>query len=225
MAQIRDVQVICKVHVTGRPGHQRKTGGHKDGWHNGQAIQTVGQVNGVTGTDNHKVGQQDVEQPQLWHHVLKERHDQLGGWRVFACQIQREGHAQRNHRHPEVFPAGDQALGVFTHDLAVIINKPNDAVAHQHGKYAPDVRVRGISPQQYGTTIAVRIMIPPMVGVPRLLKCDSGPSLRTTVTEGEFLQTGNHARAHPQRDEQRSQQADNGAKRQIGKDVKAWNNI
>ncbi|MNR34246.1 hypothetical protein D3C85_1519980 [compost metagenome] len=34
--------------------------------------------------------------------------------------------------------------------------------------------------------MAVRIMIPPIVGVPRLLKCDSGPSLRTTWPKESF---------------------------------------
>ena len=97
VTQIRDVQVVRKVHVTGRPRHQRKTSRHEDGWHNRQTIQAIGQVNGVTGTNNYKVGQQDVEQPQLRHHVFKEGHHQFGGGRIFSCQIQREGDAQRNH--------------------------------------------------------------------------------------------------------------------------------
>lgn len=72
------MQVICKVHVTGRPGYQRETARDKHGWHDGEAIQTIGQVDGVAGTDDHKVSQQNVEQPQLRHHVFEERHHQLG---------------------------------------------------------------------------------------------------------------------------------------------------
>ena len=215
------MQVVRKVHVTGRPRHQRKTGGHKDGWHNGQAIQTVGQVNCVAGTDNHKVGQKDVEQPQLRHHVFKERHDQLGGWRIFPGQIQREGHAQRDHRHPEIFPARNQAFSIFANDFAVIIHKTDDPITHQYRQNAPDVRVGGIGPQQHGNYDGGQDHDPAHGRRAALAEVRFRTVVTHNLAEREFLQTGNHARAHPQRDEQRSQQADDGAKRQIRKDVKA----
>ena len=83
MTQIRNMQVVGEVHVTGRPGHQREAGRHEYRRHNRQAVQAVGQVDRVAGADDHEIGQQDVQQAQLRHHVLKERHNQLGGWRVF----------------------------------------------------------------------------------------------------------------------------------------------
>ena len=87
------MQIVGKVHVPGRPRHQRKASSNKHGRHNSQAIKAVGQVDRIAGTDNHEVGQQNVEQAQLRHDVFKERHDQLRGGRIFAHQIQREGHA------------------------------------------------------------------------------------------------------------------------------------
>ena len=215
MTQIRDVQVVRKVHVTGRPRHQRKTGRHKDGRHDCQAIQTVGQVNGVTGADNHKVRQQNVEQTQLRHHVFKERHDQLGRWRVFPGQIQREGHAQRDHRHPEILPAGNQAFGIFADDFAVIIDETDDPVTHQYRQHTPDVRVGRVRPQQHGNDDGSQDHDPAHGRRTALAEVRFRAVVTHNLAERELLQTGNHARAHPQRDEQRSQQADDGAKRQI----------
>ena len=221
MSQVRDVQVVCKVHVTGRPRHQRETARDKHGWHDGQAVQTIGQVDGVAGADDHKVSQQNVEQPQLRHHVFEERHHQLGGRGVFSCQVKREGHAQRNHRHPEILPTGDQPFSVFAHDFAVVINKTDDPVANQHGQHAPDIGVRRIGPQQNGHHNRGQDHDPAHGRRTALAEVRFRTIVAYNLAEREFLQTGNHARAHPQRDEQRSQQADDGAKRQIGKDVKA----
>ena len=97
-----------------------------------------------------EVSKQNVEQPQLRHHIFKERNHQLRCGRVFAGKVQREGNTQRDHRHPEILPARNQALGVFTHHFAIVINKANDAVTYQHHQYAPDVRIGWVSPQQYG---------------------------------------------------------------------------
>ncbi|SSM19547.1 Uncharacterised protein [Klebsiella pneumoniae] len=129
VAQIRDMQVVGKIHVAGGPCHQRKACRDENGRHNRQAVEAVGQVDGVAGTDDNEVGQQDIEQPQLRHYVFKERHHQLGCRGIFPRQIQREGHAQGDHRHPEILPAGDQAFGIFAHDFTVIINETDDAVA------------------------------------------------------------------------------------------------
>ncbi|MOA00903.1 hypothetical protein D3C78_1202820 [compost metagenome] len=41
------------------------------------------------------------------------------------------------------------------------------------------------------------------------------------LAEGHLLQAFNHPRPHPQGEEQRGQQADNGSERQVGKDVEA----
>ena len=123
------MQVVGEVHVPGGPRHQRKAGGDEDGRHNRQAVEAVGQVDRIAGTDDDEVSQQDVKQSQLRHHVFKKWHYQLGRRGVFPRQIQRERYAQRNHRHPEILPAGNQALGVFAHDFTVIIDKPDDAVA------------------------------------------------------------------------------------------------
>ena len=129
MAQIGNVQVVGEVHVAGSPCHQRKAGSDEDGRHNRQAVEAIGQVDGVAGTDDNEVSQQDIEQAQLRHHVFKEWHHQLGRRGVFPGQIERERHAQRDHRHPEILPAGDQAFGIFAHDFTVIINKADDPVA------------------------------------------------------------------------------------------------
>ena len=117
MTQIRNMQVVGEVHVTGRPGHQREAGRHEYRRHNRQAVQAVGQVDRVAGADDHEIGQQDIQQAQLRHHVLKERHNQLGGWRVFSYGVHGECDNQRNHRLPEILPAGDQPFGVLTHHL------------------------------------------------------------------------------------------------------------
>ena len=107
VAQIGDVQVVGEIHVTGRPRHQRKTRRDEDGGHDRQAVETVGQVNRIAGADDHEVGQQDIEQPQLRHNVFKERHHQLGRRGVFPRQVQGKGYPKGNHRHPEVLPASD----------------------------------------------------------------------------------------------------------------------
>ena len=129
VTQIRNMQIVGEVHVPGGPRHQREAGCDEDGRHNRQAVEAVGQVDRIAGTDDDEVSQQDVKQSQLRHHVFKEWHYQLGRRGVFPRQIQRERYAQRNHRHPEILPAGNQALGVFAHDFTVIIDKPDDAVA------------------------------------------------------------------------------------------------
>lgn len=88
------MQVVGKIHVAGGPCHQRKACRDENGRHNRRAVEAVGQVDGVAGTDDNEVGQQDIEQPQLRHYVFKERHHQLGCRGIFPRQIQREGHAQ-----------------------------------------------------------------------------------------------------------------------------------
>ena len=221
VTQIRDMQVVGEVHVTGRPGHQREAGGNEYGWHNRQPIEAVSQVDRITGPNDNKIGQQDVEQAQLRHHVFKERHHQLSRRRIFTCHIQRKGNAQRNHRHPEVLPASNQTFGIFTHHFAIVIDKADDAVADENRQYAPDVGVGWVSPQQNGDNNGGQDHDPAHGWRTALTKVRFRAIVTYNLAKGEFLQTGDHARAHPQRDEQRGQQADNGAKRQVGKDVKA----
>ncbi len=126
------MQVIGEVHVPGSPGHQRKAGGNENSRHNRQTIKPVGQVYGVTRTDDDKVGQQNVKQPQLRHNIFKERHHQLGRGRVFPDEIKRKGHAERDNRHPEIFPARNQPFGIFPHHFAIVIDKTDNAVADQY---------------------------------------------------------------------------------------------
>ena len=215
------MQVVGEIHVPRRPRDQRESGGNKYGRHNRQPIEAVGQVDRIPGSDDDKVGQQDVEQAQLRHDVFEERHHQLSRRRIFPRHVQRKGNAQRNHRHPEVFPAGNQAFGIFTHHFAIVIDEADDAVADQNRQYAPDVGVGWVSPQQNGDHNGGQDHNPTHRWRTALTKVRFRAIITHNLAKGEFLQTGNHARAHPQRDEQRGQQADDGAKRQVGKDVKA----
>ena len=71
------------------------------------------------------------------------------------------------------------ARGARLPHLVVIVEEPDRAEAQRHEQARPDERV-ATGPSTAGSTalIAVRIISPPIVGVPRLARCVCGPSAR-----------------------------------------------
>ena len=69
---------MSKLRVTTNIAEQAQRGCNHNGRHDGEAIQTVCQVDRIATADYHQIGQQHVPAAQWNHDFLEERHDQRG---------------------------------------------------------------------------------------------------------------------------------------------------
>src|SRR5690606_26632525 len=116
--------------------------------HDGQPVQTIGQVDGVAGPDDDEVGQYDEQGTQLELDALEERQDQGGLCGGVGGQIKDHGGDQTEYRLPEILPARRQTAGVLLDHLAVVIHPADGAEADGHTQHHPDIEVAQVRPQQ-----------------------------------------------------------------------------
>ena len=170
---MRKQQVTREHRAAGHIGEHAQCRADHHHRHDGQAVQSVGQVDGVTRTHNDQIGQGDkTPDPQRIADFLEERQQQPGlRWQIdvepglhpFEKQLQHadvgifrdaehqvQGSHQADDGLPEVLFPGTHALGVLVHDFAPVID-PTDGTKTQ-GDYQddPDEAVRPVKPQQGG---------------------------------------------------------------------------
>jgi hypothetical protein len=139
--------------VAGNVGKNDEGGGDHHGRHDGQTIQTVGQVHRIAGADNDEISQRDeTDDPQRVGHRLEEGNDQLGLRPGLGRVSQKQRGAQTQHRLPEVFPAGRQTFRVAVDHFFPVVVPADDAKAQGNHQHGPHVLVAQITPQQGGDT-------------------------------------------------------------------------
>jgi hypothetical protein len=137
--------------LPGNVGEDGQRGGDHHRRHDRQAIEAVGQVDGVAGADDDQIAQDDeADDPQRIGDGLEEGNDQLELCRPACAQAEVERHQQADRRLPEVLPACRQAPRIaIDHFLPVVV--PADAAeAHGDDQYHPDVAIAEVAPQQRG---------------------------------------------------------------------------
>ena len=122
-----------------------------DGRHDGEAIQAIGEVYGITGSHDDKVGEcHKPDQPQGYGDLLEKWHDhgglrgQLGGQDEVQCS------EQGYQRLPEELRPGGKSLGVAIDYLAVVIRPADHAEPHCRYQHYPYVPIAQIRPQKRG---------------------------------------------------------------------------
>ena len=98
-----------------------------------------------------------------------------------ACRSARRSSSRdaRDEEFAAAAASARHARGARLADLVVIVEEADRAEAERHEQARPDERVAQVHPQQDRTASAlVRIISPPIVGVPRLARWVCGPSSR-----------------------------------------------
>ncbi|MNT12191.1 hypothetical protein D3C72_1471110 [compost metagenome] len=172
---VRDEQVARIRGVTRQIGEQAQSRAHHHGWHDGQTIEAVGEIDGVAGADDDAIGQRDeAPHAQRIADGLEERHDQVGLRRQVHGEARlhpgvdqiphvarvgfRHGDGKRqvkrgddaDQRLPEVFFARAHAFRILVHHLAVVVGPADGAKAQGDDQDRPDEAVRQVGPQQGG---------------------------------------------------------------------------
>jgi hypothetical protein len=139
--------------VAGDVSEDGEGAGDHDGRHDGEAVEAVGQIDRVAGADNHEIGQRDeTDDAERIGNGLEEGDDQLR----LGAGLGRVGEEQRGaeaeHRLPEIFPAGRQALRVAVNHLLPVVVPADDAEAERDDEHGPHILVAEIAPEQRGET-------------------------------------------------------------------------
>ncbi len=213
------MQVAGKVDVTGSPGDQGKAPRNHHGRHDGQAVETVGQVDRVGGANDDKVGQHDKHQAKLRHHILEERHHQLGLALMGCSRIEEHRHRQRYRGLPEILPARDQAVGVLAHHLEVVVGKADGTVGTQHKQHQPDIGVVEAAPEQHRRKNRSNDHQATHGRGTPLAEVGLGTIVADHLTKLQDLQATYQAWPHPEGNPQSGDDRQDGAKRQVGEDV------
>ena len=170
---VREEQVLGVHRAAGDVGKHAQGRAHHHHRHDGQAIEPVGEVDGIAGAHDDQVGQDDEAQHAQWvAHLFEEgqlqarlgrqiqretrlhpAHKQLqhlgvGAFRNAERQVQ--GRHQPNDRLPEILLARAHAFGVFVDDLAPVVHPPNGTKAKRDNEHDPDKTVGQVKPQQGG---------------------------------------------------------------------------
>src|SRR5690554_1912935 len=102
---IGNQQILGELEVTRQVGKDAQRAAHHHRRQNCQAIQPIGQVDGIAGANDDEIGQYHEEDAQLELEVLEERYDQGGFQRGFRRQVQHHRRHQAEYRLPEILPA------------------------------------------------------------------------------------------------------------------------
>ena len=127
--------------------HAETRGGDHDR-HDGETVETVGQVDRVAGADDDEGAEEHEEPAEIEHHVLEEGNRQRSRGRVAAEPHQRVAGGERDHafdQQPKL--AGKAAMGLLGH-LQIVVIEADKAEAERHREHDPDIGVERIGPQQ-----------------------------------------------------------------------------
>ena len=240
---VREEQVF-RVNRTARDvGKDAQAGAHHHHRHDGQTVQTVGQVDRIAGAHNHQVSQNDksqhaqrvadfldegqqqtglgrqVQVKARLHPFEKElQHAPVGILRDAEHQVQRR--QQTNHGLPEIFFARPHALRVLVHHLAPVVGPADGAKAQRDEQNNPDKAVAQIGPQQRGDGNAKQDQHAAHGRRATLDQMRGHAVTANRLSDLEFGQTANDKRAGHQADQQRRQGRHDSAKGQVLKDAK-----
>src|SRR4051812_4814200 len=142
-----DLQIVGEHGVAGEVGDQAKARRGDHHRHDRKAVEAVGQVDGIAGTDDDEGTKENVEPAELEDEVLEERNCEPGrGW-VAAQANQRVAGDQRDRSLDHQAKAAGKPRMRLLGDLQVVVIEADEAEAERDRKHDPDVRIERIGPQ------------------------------------------------------------------------------
>src|SRR5665648_93385 len=146
-----DLQIVGEQHVTDEVGDEAEGGGGDHHRHDSQAVQAVGQVYRIAGTEDDEGAKGDEQPPaQRNHKVLEERNGQRRGEGFLADRGDDRSGDQCGDGLDDDLDAPAEAVRRLPGDLEVVVVEADRAVDQGQQQHHPDVRVLQIAPQQHG---------------------------------------------------------------------------
>src|SRR5262245_10923784 len=145
-----DLQIFGEQRIADEIGDEAEGGGGDHHRHDGEAVETIGEVHGVAGTDNDE-GAEGYKQPaEVDQHVLEEGNGECGGERRLADRGNDPGGNERDGRldNEPYAPAG--AFHRLAGHFEVVVIKADGTIDEGNDQHHPDIRVMQIAPEQRG---------------------------------------------------------------------------
>ena len=173
-ARARDVgedQVGGEVGASDHIGEDAQSHADQHGREDGEAVKAVREIHGIARAHDHDVREDhEADQPEGERNVLEARNKKMNVGREVerearvvplrerlgegAARFNRErerkveGGDEPDHGLPAEFLLRAHASGVVVHDLAVVVDPADRAVAERNEKHDPDEAVREIRPEE-----------------------------------------------------------------------------
>jgi hypothetical protein len=235
---VREEQVFGVDRAAGHVSEHAQRRAHHDHGHDGQAVQAVGQVDGVAGAHDHEVGQDHkAEHAERVADFLDEGHEQTGlGRQVHVKARLHPAEEQLEHAHvgtlgnaehqvqrrdqpddglPHVFLARAHAFRVLEHDLAPVVRPADGAEAQRDDEDDPDEAVGQVEPQQRGDADGQQDQHPAHGGRAALAQVRLHRVFADGLAYLQRDQPADHKGPGQQADQQRRERGHHGAESQV----------
>ena len=142
-------QVRRHLGVARHVGQDREGDGHDENAADGQAIQTVREIDGVAGAHHHQPDPRNQQDAHVWSEILKEGHRQLARVGAAKTEMQdEEGHQQRDAREQRHLLPAAQPQVLLLEELLGIVEGAHNAEAQQRQECDPDGTTLELAPEQ-----------------------------------------------------------------------------
>ena len=147
-------QVLTPFRVTGRVGDNCQRQGHDPDCPDRQPVQAVGQVHGVRRRRDDKDDERDVEPSEVQFQVLEKRNRRFrfqgDEARIdpFRIKENHSSHNQPNHHLSHDLVPSNQPLGLFLHDLEIVVQEPDGPEGDGDEQDQDDIAVLNIRPEK-----------------------------------------------------------------------------
>ncbi len=121
---------IGKNHV-GRGGNNHRS--------DGQAIQTVGKIHGVRGSDNDKSCKNDISPAKIRRNIFKKGYGNLG--RKVGADVNQKTGNQSDDGLPHQFSANAQSFALLFNLHQIVVYKSDQSVPDDHKQCDPYIKI------------------------------------------------------------------------------------
>ncbi len=111
------------------------------------AIEAVGEIDGIAGTDDDESAEDDEEPAEVEHHFLDEWDRKRGRGHVASKLDQRIASSERDQRFEPKAEAATEAGGGLLGDFQIVVIEADQPEAERDREHHPDVEVGGVRPQ------------------------------------------------------------------------------
>ena len=187
-----------------------------------QAVEPVGQVDGVGRERQHQRRERDVHQAERGHEALEERKDQL---RIEERRVLRrehhEGHAdaQADDELPEQLVARKKPVMRSPDDLEIVVGEANRAKSDRGENCDPDERVAEVGPEQRRHERRGQNQEAAHRRRAGLGPVRRRPFVTDHLPDLELLQLADHPRTEDEPERERRHAGDGGAERDVSRHV------
>ena len=144
---IFDLEVVGEHRVAGEIGDHRKARGRDHHGHDGEAVETVGEIHRIAGADDDEGAEHDEEPSEMQHGVLQERDRQRGGRGIAVQPHQRVAGHQRDRRLDQQAQLAAEAGRRLLRHLEVVVIEADEAETERHRQHDPDIGIERVGPQ------------------------------------------------------------------------------